>query len=186
MFDHIRSIQSRDPAKPSFLEVVLAYNGFHAVKWHALSSFLWRAKLHALARFSANIARIFTGIEIHPNAKIGKNFFIDHGQGVVIGQTAIIGDNVTIYHGVTLGGVGKDGEAGKRHPTVMDGAMIGSGAQILGDIVIGKNSKVGSNSVVVKNIPDGCSAIGIPAKVICKDDSEPRAYGLPRADDWVI
>lgn len=180
MFETIQSIQKRDPANPTFLEVFFAYNGFHALVWHKLSGALWRMKLFALARFFANIGRMFTGIEIHPEATIGKRLFIDHGTGVVIGQTAVIGNDVTIYHGVTLGGVGRaDDKTGKRHPTIQDGAMIGSGAQVLGNITIGKNARIGSNSVVTNDIPEGCTAIGIPARVICKGDGQERAYGLP-------
>lgn len=179
MFELIKSIQERDPAKPSFLEVFFAYNGYHAVCWHRMNNWLWRKGLHTLARTLANVSRMFTGIEIHPEATIGKGFFIDHGTGVVIGQTAVIEDDVTIYHGVTLGGVGKQGEVdGKRHPTLKEGAIIGSGAQVLGDITIGVHSKVGSNSVVTNDIPDGATAIGIPARVIGGDDKA-RAYGMP-------
>lgn len=182
MFDTIQSIQKRDPASPTFLEVFFAYNGFHALVWHKLTRFLWRLKLHALARFFANIGRILTAIEIHPEATIGKRLFIDHGTGVVIGQTAIIKDDVTIYHGVTLGGVGRASDkCDKRHPTLENGAMVGSGAQVLGNITIGKNARIGSNSVVTNDVPDGCTAIGIPARVICKgkDGQGAGAYGLP-------
>ena len=175
----IQSIRERDPANPTYLEVLFAYNGFHAVCLHRMNNWIWHLGLHALARFFANITRMLTGIEIHPEARIGKNLFIDHGTGVVIGQTAIIGDNVTIYHGVTLGGVGKSGQVnGKRHPTIQDGAIIGAGAQVLGDITIGKGAKVGSNSVVTGDIPDHATAIGIPARVIGGDDTA-RAYGMP-------
>lgn len=180
MSELINSIRERDPAKPTYLEVFFAYNGFHAVVWHRISAFFWSLKLFALARFFANIGRILTSIEIHPEAKIGRRLFIDHGTGVVIGQTAIIGDDVTIYHGVTLGGVGRaDDTSGKRHPTVEDGAMIGSGAQVLGNITIGKGARIGSNSVVTNDIPNGCTAIGIPARVISKCDGIERGYGLP-------
>lgn len=179
MFDLIKSIQSRDPAKPTFAEVFFAYNGFHAVTWHRMNNWLWHLGLRGLARFFANVARMFTGIEIHPEATIGKNFFIDHGTGVVIGQTAIIEDNVTIYHGVTLGGVGKVGAVnGKRHPTLKEGSIVGAGAQVLGDITIGCCAKIGSNSVVTSDIPEGATAIGIPARVIGGDDKA-RAYGMP-------
>ncbi len=179
MCDLIKSIQERDPANPTFLEVLFAYNGFHAVCLHRMNNFIWNLGLHALARFFANITRMFTGIEIHPKADIGKNFFIDHGTGVVIGQTAVIEDNVTIYHGVTLGGVGRQGEVdGKRHPTLKEGAIIGAGAQVLGNITVGTHAKVGSNSVVTADIPDGATAIGIPARVIGGDDRA-RAYGMP-------
>lgn len=180
MFETIKSIQERDPAKPTFWEVFFAYNGYHALVWHKLANTLWHWKLFALARFFSNIGRMLTGIEIHPEATIGKRLFIDHGTGVVIGQTAVIGDDVTIYHGVTLGGVGRaDDKTGKRHPTVDNGAMIGSGAQVLGNITIGKDARVGSNSVATNDVPDGCTAIGIPARVICKGDGKERAYGLP-------
>lgn len=180
MFETIKSIQKRDPAAPTFLEVFFAYNGYHALVWHRLSNALWRLKLHALARFFANIGRIFTSIEIHPEATIGRRLFIDHGTGVVIGQTAVIEDDVTIYHGVTLGGVGRaDDKCNKRHPTVAKGAMIGSGAQVLGNITIGRGARIGSNSVVTNDVPAHCTAIGIPARVICKGDGIDRAYGLP-------
>ena len=180
VFETIRSIQQRDPAKPTFLEVFFAYNGFHAIVWHRFSNLLWKIKLFALARFFANVGRIFTSIEIHPEAKIGRRLFIDHGTGVVIGQTAVIGDDATIYHGVTLGGVGRaDDTSGKRHPTVEDNAMIGSGAQVLGNITVGKGARIGSNSVVTNNIPAGCTAIGIPARVISKCDGIERGYGMP-------
>lgn len=179
MFELIKSIQNRDPAKPSLLEVFFAYNGYHAVTWHRMNNWLWHMGLRTLARFFANFSRMLTGIEIHPEANIGQGFFIDHGTGVVIGQTAVIEDNVTIYHGVTLGGVGKQGEVdGKRHPTLKEGAIIGAGAQVLGDVTIGAHAKVGSNSVVTNDIPDGATAIGIPARVIGGDDKA-RAYGMP-------
>ena len=180
MFETIKSIQDRDPANPTFLEVFFAYNGYHAVVWHKISNFFWNVKLNALARFFSNIGRMLTGIEIHPEATIGKRLFIDHGTGVVIGQTAVIGDDVTIYHGVTLGGVGRaDDTSGKRHPTIEDSAMIGSGAQVLGNITVGKGARVGSNSVVTNDIPSGCTAIGIPARVISKCDGVDRGYGMP-------
>jgi len=178
MCELIKSIQERDAAKPSTLEVFFAYNGFHAIIWHRMNNWLWRHGFRALARFLSNFARMLTGIEIHPEAKIGKNLFIDHGTGVVIGQTAVIGNNVTIYHGVTLGGVGREGNNGKRHPTVDDDVMIGSCAQILGGITIHKGAKIGSNSVVLMDIPAGKTALGIPAKIIGGDEKR-RAYGLP-------
>ena len=179
MFDHINSIRQRDPANPTFCEVLFAYNGYHAVCIHRMSHVIWKMELRALARILANIGRFLTGVEIHPGARIGKNVFIDHGTGVVIGETAIIEDEVTLYHGVTLGGVGRSGQVnGKRHPTIKSGAMIGAGAQVLGDITVGIGSKVGSNSVVTSDIPDHKTAIGIPARVIGECD-EGRAYGLP-------
>lgn len=183
VLDDIKSIQSRDPAAPTFLEVIFAYNGFHAVLLHRLSHAIWNLGLRALARFLANIGRILTGIEIHPEANIGKRLFIDHGTGVVIGQTAIIEDDVTIYHGVTLGGVGRADQKGtKRHPTIAQGAMIGAGAQVLGDITVGKNAKVGANSVVTNDIPEGATALGIPARVVGSDDKV-RAYGMPSREE---
>jgi serine O-acetyltransferase len=178
MFDLIRSIRARDPASPSFAEVLFAYNGFHAVMWHRMNNALWKSGLRALARFFANIARMLTGVEIHPEARIGARLFIDHGTGIVIGQTAVIGDDVTLYHGVTLGGVGNGAAGEKRHPTIQDGAMIGSGAQVLGDITIGRHAKVGSNSVVICDVPDNATAIGIPARVMAGKGNA-RAYGLP-------
>jgi serine O-acetyltransferase len=179
MCELIRSIQKRDPANPTYLEVLLAYNGFHAIVWHRMNNFLWRMGFRALPRVLANMARIFTGVEIHPEAKIGQRVFIDHGTGVVIGQTAILGDDVTLYHGVTLGGVGRTTDTcAKRHPTIENGAMIGAGAQVLGNITVGKGAKVGSNSVVTNDIPDGTTALGIPARVIGGDDKA-RGYGMP-------
>jgi len=183
MFDLIKSIRQRDPAQPTFFEVVLAYPGLHAVGFHRISRFLWDMKLRALARFSAAIARILTGIEIHPAATIGKRLFIDHGMGVVIGGTAIIGDDVTLYHGVTLGGRG-DYDTGKRHPTLKDNVMVGSGAQVLGDIVLGTGSSVGANAVLVKSIPAYSTAVGNPAKTISGMEMS-KNYGLPYSADPV-
>ena len=182
MLDLIKSIQDRDPAKPTFMEVLCAYNGFHAVTLHRMNHVLWGFGLKALARTFANLGRILTGIEIHPAAQIEEGLFIDHGTGVVIGQTAIIGKNVTLYHGVTLGGVGRDGDNGRRHPTVEDGVMIGSGAQILGGITIGEKAKIGANSVVTHNIPANTTALGIPARII-GGDNKARAYGMPTRDE---
>jgi serine O-acetyltransferase len=179
----IESIQSRDPAKPTYMEVVLGYNGFHAVLLHRMNNVIWKMGLHAIARFLANISRILTGIEIHPEAQIGKNLFIDHGTGVVIGQTAIIRDNVTIYHGVTLGGVQRRGASGpKRHPTIESNAMIGAGAQVLGDITVGEGAKIGANSVVTSDVPPHKTALGIPARIVGGDEIN-RAYGLPSRDE---
>ncbi len=179
MIELIKSIRERDPATPTFLEVFFAYNGFHAVMLHRMNNFFWHLGLHVFARFLANITRFLTGIEIHPEANIGKNFFIDHGTGVVIGQTAIVENNVTIYHGVTLGGVGRVGQVdAKRHPTLKEGTIIGAGAQILGDIIIGEHAKIGANSVVTTDIPSGETAIGIPARVVGGDETA-RGYGMP-------
>lgn len=177
MFDLIRSIRQRDPARPTYFEVLLAYPGVHAVGLHRLSSLLWLMKLRALARLCAHFARIITGIEIHPAATIGKRLFIDHGMGVVIGATAEIGNDVTIYHGVTLGGRGDD-RNGKRHPTVRNKVMIGSGAQILGAITLGERCRVGANAVVTRDVPEFCTAVGNPGKIVKGMDKSP-IYGLP-------
>lgn len=183
MMDFIKSIQTRDPAKPTFLEVVFGYNGFHAVLLHRVCNVIWHMNLHALARFLANISRILTGIEIHPEATIGKNLFIDHGTGVVIGQTSVIKDDVTIYHGVTLGGVQRRGAQGpKRHPTIESHAMIGAGAQVLGDITVGEGAKIGANSVVTSDVPAHKTALGIPARIVGGDEIN-RAYGLPSREE---
>lgn len=182
MIELIKSIRERDPAKPTVFEVIFAYNGFHALVFHAMAQTLWNMKLKALARFVANISRILTGIEIHPEAKIGKRLFIDHGTGVVIGQTAVIGDDVTIYHGVTLGGIGNGKADEKRHPTLQNGSMIGAGAQVLGNITIGKGAKVGANSVVTIDVPAHRVALGIPARIIGSDEHA-RAYGMPGREE---
>lgn len=182
MLDLINSIRERDPAKPTLMEVVLGYNGFHAVLLHAVSHTLWTMKLKALARFFANISRILTGVEIHPQATIGNRLFIDHGTGVVIGQTSVIGDDVTIYHGVTLGGVGTGKAGEKRHPTIEKGAMIGAGAQVLGDITVGEGAKVGANSVVTINVPAHTVALGIPARIVGSDEHA-TAYGMPGREE---
>ena len=175
----IQSIRDRDPAQPTTAEVIFAYNGFHAVILHRMNHFFWGLGLRAFARFLANIGRLLTGVEIHPAADIGKNLFIDHGAGVVIGQTAIIEDNVTLYHGVTLGGIGFVGQVdGKRHPTVKSGAIIGAGAHVLGNITIGENARVGANSVVTSDVKQGCTVIGVPARTIKCEGSE-NAYGMP-------
>ncbi len=176
----IKTIQERDPVRPTTLEVVLAYPGFHAMGFHRAAHWVWGMKLRALARFIAHIGRFFTGIEIHPGAKIGKDLFIDHGMGVVIGETSEIGNNVTMYHGVTLGGKGSD-KPGKRHPTLEDDVVVGSGAQILGAVTIGKGAKVGANSVVTSDVPPGCTVVGNPARLVhSRQSDQGKAYGLPR------
>ncbi len=157
-----RTIRARDPARPGRIEAILCYAGLHAVLWHRLSHALWRVGLHGFARFSSHIARMLTGIEIHPGARIGRRLFIDHGMGVVIGETAEIGDDVLIYHGVTLGGLA--GQPGKRHPTIEDHVTIGAGAQVLGPILIGRGARIGSNAVVVSAVAPGCTVVGIPAR----------------------
>jgi len=161
---YLKSIQKRDPASRSQIEIFFCYPCVHAIISHRINHFLYKIRLKGLARFFSQISRFFTHIEIHPGAVIGKNLLIDHGSGVVIGETAIIGDNCTIYQGVTLGGTGK--ESGKRHPTIGNNVFIGSGAKILGNITIGDNVKIGANSVVLKDIPANSTAVGIPAKII--------------------
>lgn len=154
----------RDPAARNYFEILTTYPGVHALILHRLAHFLWSIKLKLIARIFSHLARILTGIEIHPGAQIGRRFFIDHGMGVVIGETAIIGDDCTLYHGVTLGGT--TWKKGKRHPTLKDNVVIGAGAKVLGPIKLGNNSKVGSNAVVVTDIPNDSTAVGIPAKII--------------------
>jgi serine O-acetyltransferase len=162
--EDIRCVFDRDPAARSTWEVITCYPGFHARLVHRLSHRLWRWNLKWLARFISHLARWVTGIEIHPGATIGRRFFIDHGMGVVVGETAQIGDDVTLYHGVTLGGT--TWNKGKRHPTLGDNVVVGAGAKILGPITVGDNAKVGSNAVVVKDVPAGCTAVGIPARIV--------------------
>jgi len=168
--DDIRSVFERDPAARSTLEVLLTYPGLHAVWAHRIAHCLWRWRLKLLARVLAQLTRWLTGIEIHPGATIGNRFFIDHGMGVVIGETAEIGDDCTLYHGVTLGGT--SWEKAKRHPTLGKNVVVGAGAKILGPITIGDDARVGSNSVVVKDVPAGATVVGIPGRiVIAKDDA---------------
>lgn len=162
--EDIRTIFERDPAVKSYMEVILCYPGLHAVICHRMAHFLYKNKLFLLARLLSQISRFFTGIEIHPGAVIGKRLFIDHGSGIVIGETTEIGDDVTLYQGVTLGGTGKD--KGKRHPTIQHNVTIGAGAKILGPITIGHNSKIGAGAVVVRCIPPYCTAVGVPAHVV--------------------
>jgi len=164
MREDIRCVFERDPAARSVWEVLTCYPGFHALQLHRFSHTLWRAKLRWLARLSSHVTRFLTGIEIHPGATIGRRVFIDHGMGVVIGETAEIGDDCTLYHGVTLGGVSWN--QGKRHPTLGKGVVVGAGAKILGPFVVGDGAKVGSNSVVVKPVPAGATVVGIPARVV--------------------
>ena len=163
---NLSRIVENDPAARSKLEVLLLYPCIHVQIAHKLSHFLYKHKWFFLARLISQIARFFTGIEVHPGATIGKGLCIDHGIGVVIGETAEIGDDVLIYHGVTLGGTGKD--KGKRHPTIGNGVVIGAGAKVLGPIKVGNNAKIGANAVVVKDVPEGATAVGIPAKNIIR------------------
>ena len=177
MIEDIRSVFKRDPAARNVFEIITCYSGVQAVIIYRFTHLLWRYKLYWLARFISTLARWITGIEIHPGAVIGRRFFIDHGMGVVIGETSEIGDDCMIYHGVTLGGTSWDKV--KRHPTLKDGVIIGAGAKILGPITLGKNVRVGSNSVVVRSVDDNCTVVGIPGRVLEKkvsDDDEFDSY----------
>ena len=178
--EEIGVVFERDPAARNTWEVITCYPGFHAMLVHRLSHRLWGAGLKWLARFVSHIGRWVTGIEIHPGARIGRRFFIDHGMGVVIGQTAEIGDDCTLYHGVTLGGTSWN--PGKRHPTLGNGVVIGAGAKVLGPILIGDGAKIGSNAVVVKPVPPGATAIGIPARIVESREAQGRfaAYAVGR------
>jgi serine O-acetyltransferase len=162
--DYIATIKREDPAAKSSLEILLCYPGLHAVLFHKVSHFFYEHKRYVLARFISHVARLLTGIEIHPGARIGERLFIDHGLGVVIGETAEIGDDVLLYQGVTLGGTGIQG--GKRHPTIGNRVVLGTGASVLGNIVLGDDVKVGAGSVVVHSVPAGATVVGIPARVV--------------------
>ncbi len=187
MFKRIKedmdSVFGRDPAVRSRVEIFFCYPGFHALLFYRFANWLWRYRMRLLGRFISHLGRVFTGIEIHPGATIGRRFFIDHGMGVVIGETAIIGDNVTLYHGVTLGGV--TWAPGKRHPTLADDVVVGAGAQVLGPITVGKGARVGANAVVLKDVPPGATMVGIAARPAAsstqesKDQSGFAAYGTP-------
>ena len=166
--EDVAAVLDRDPAARSALEVVLCYPGLHALLFHRAAHALWQRRLTTGARFIAHVARFFTGIEIHPGARIGRRVFIDHGMGVVIGETSEIGDNCTIYQGVTLGGTSL--HPGKRHPTLEAGVVVGAGAKVLGGFTVGAGARIGSNSVVVKEVPAGATAVGIPARIV---DSQP-------------
>jgi serine O-acetyltransferase len=178
-----RNVRARDPARPGWFESIFCYAGVHAVLWHRLSHALWGRGLRGLARLSSHVARMLTGIEIHPGARIGRRLFIDHGMGVVIGETAEVGDDVLIYHGVTLGGL--SGQPGKRHPTVEDGVTVGAGAQVLGPIRVGHGARIGANAVVVNPVAPGCTVVGIPARPPkgspCDDGGI--GYGLASIDE---
>ncbi len=189
--EDIDAAMARDPAARSRLEIVICYPGFHALLVHRLTHALWVRNWRLLARLLSEVGRFLTGIEIHPGAAIGRRFFIDHGMGVVIGETSQICDDVTLYHGVTLGGIAPSVDAHsqvgqKRHPTLKDGAIIGSGAQVLGPITVGKGARVGANAVVVKDVPPGVTVVGIPAKVaVGRAAAKPKefvAYGTPTTD----
>ncbi len=191
MNEFLDSIIKRDPAAKSKLSVILTYPGAKAVFFHRIANFFAIAKFNLVARIISQFSRFLTGIEIHPSAKIGKNLFIDHGMGVVIGETSEIGDNVTIYHMVTLGGISPsinsdDQRNTKRHPTLMDNVVVGSGAQILGPVVVGKNAKIGANAVVTKDVDENSVMVGIPAKNVGEDstlDENFKPYGITQDSD---
>ena len=188
MNSFLESIVNRDPAAKSKLSVVLTYTGVKAVFFHQIANFFSVAKFDLIARMISQFSRFLTGIEIHPKAKIGKNLFIDHGMGVVIGETSEIGDNVTIYHMVTLGGISPSIDSDnqrnvKRHPTLKDNVVIGYGAQVLGPIVVGKNAKIGANAVVTKNVPENAVMVGIPAKNVGVATEEFKPYGITSNSD---
>jgi len=188
MNEYLQSIIDRDPAAKSKLSVILTYPGVKAVLLHQIAHFFCVAKFDLVARIISQFSRFLTGIEIHPKAKFGKNLFIDHGMGVVIGETSEIGDNVTIYHMVTLGGISPSIESDsqrniKRHPTLKDNVVVGSGAQVLGPIVVGKNAKIGANAVVTKDVPENAVMVGIPAKNVGTTTEEFKPYGITPSSD---
>ncbi len=171
--EDFKVVFERDPAVRGKLEICFCYPGFHAVLMHRAAHALWRRKFYFVGRLISHISRFLTGIEIHPGAKIGKGFFIDHGMGVVIGETAEIGENCTLYHGVTLGGTSWAKE--KRHPTLGNNVVVGSGAKILGPFTVGDNSKIGSNSVVVKEVPPNSTVVGVPGRIVLSDGGKPES-----------
>jgi serine O-acetyltransferase len=183
--EDVAAVLDRDPAATSWVEVVLCYPGLHSLWAYRVSHWLWLRGMHFLARLLSQAARLFTGVEIHPGAKIGCRLFIDHGMGVVIGETSIIGDDVTIYQGVTLGGTGK--ETGKRHPTVGNNVTIGSGAKLLGNIRIGENCRVGAGSVVLRDVPDNSTIVGVPGHIVLRNGrrvviTDPKEIADPLSD----
>ena len=189
--EYIESIKKRDPAAKSKISILLTYPGVKALFFHRIANFFSKAKFDLIARLISQLSRFFTGIEIHPRAEIGKNFFIDHGMGVVIGETSKIGDNVTIYHATTLGGISPSIKSDeqrdvKRHPTLKNNVVVGSGAQVLGPIVVGENAKIGANAVVTKDVPANAVMVGIPAKNVNEDGSKTdisfKPYGV-KVDD---
>ena len=188
MNEYLESIIKRDPAAKSKLSIILTYPGVKAVFFHRIANFFSIAKFDLIARMISQFSRFLTGIEIHPKVKIGKNLFIDHGMGVVIGETSEIGDNVTIYHMATLGGISPSINSEeqinvKRHPTLQDNVVVGSGAQVLGPVVIGRNAKIGANAVVTKNVPENAVMVGIPAKNVGTATEEFKPYGIASGDD---
>lgn len=178
--DDIQAVKERDPAATSTLNVLFNYPGLHALWSHRFNHWLWRHGRHGLARWFSQIARFLTGIEIHPGVTIGDRFFIDHGMGVVIGETTVIGNDVTLYQGVTLGGTGK--ERGKRHPTLEDRVVVGVGAAVLGDVTIGRGSRVGGGAVVVNDVPPNSTVVGIPGRVIVREGQRIDAIDLHHED----
>ena len=188
MNDFLQSIIDRDPAAKSKLSLILTYPGVKAIFFHKIANFFATAKFDLIARIISQFSRFLTGIEIHPKAKIGKNLFIDHGMGVVIGETSDIADNVTIYHMVTLGGISpsinsNDQREVKRHPTLRDNVVVGSGAQILGPVIVGKNAKIGANAVVTKNVPENAVMVGIPAKNVGTATEEFKPYAVANGNE---
>jgi serine O-acetyltransferase len=186
--EDVGSILERDPAASSWVEAVLCYPGLHAVWVHHVSSWMWRHRLHLLARLTSEFVRLVTGIEIHPGAQIGRRLFIDHGMGVVFGETCIVGDDVTVYQGVTLGGTGK--EKGKRHPTVGDRVTVGSGAKLLGNITIGDNCRIGAGSVVLRDVPDNSTIVGVPGHIVLRNGkrvviTDPKEISDPMSDVFI-
>jgi len=165
--EDVATVLERDPAAKTRLEVFLCYSGLHAVWFYRVNHWFWNHGFLLLARFLSQVARFLTGIEIHPGAKIGRRLFIDHGLGVVIGETAVVGDDVTLYQGVTLGGTGK--EHGKRHPTIEDSVVIGGGAKVLGNITVGRNCRIGAGSVVLRNVPEDSTVVGVPGHIIFRE-----------------
>jgi serine O-acetyltransferase len=165
--EDVATVRERDPAAKSRLEVFLCYSGLHALWFYRINHWLWNRGFWLLARWLSQVARFLTGIEIHPGATIGRRLFIDHGLGVVIGETAIVGDDVTLYQGVTLGGTGK--EHGKRHPTIEDDVVIGGGAKVLGNITVGRNCRIGAGSVVLRNVPENSTVVGVPGHIIFRN-----------------
>ncbi len=165
--EDVATVFECDPAAKSRLEVFLCYSGLHALWFHRVNHWLWNHHFLLLARWLSQVSRLLTGIEIHPAAKIGRRFFVDHGMGVVIGETAVVGDDVTLFQGVTLGGTGK--EHGKRHPTILDNVVIGGGAKILGNITVGRNCRIGAGSVVLRNVPDDSTVVGVPGHIVFRE-----------------
>jgi serine O-acetyltransferase len=187
--EDVAAILENDPAAKSAAEIVLCYAGLHALWFHRFDHWLWNHGLRLLARWMSQVARWLTGIEIHPAARIGRRLFIDHGMGVVIGETSIVGDDVTLYQGVTLGGTGK--EKGKRHPTIGNGVVVGAGAKVLGDITIGDNSRIGAGSVVLRNVPENSTVVGVPGHIMFRDGkrvivTDPKQITDPLSEALVV